>query len=195
MNNDPLNVLDQNIKKIHYVGPTSAWLSNKDTSSLHHIIDHLLLLYPFELKYYTHGKYGVTYVGHPLLEDCMQEETSEYRRGDRSIFRSHIFKEFQLDSSAQIIGVLPGSRQQEVTRMLPIFLDAAKLLQKSVNKQIHLVVPTIPHLFDSVQRRLNSLPRGANMSYSVVDSTNTSVKYDALAVCCKKFSIFIFAGV
>ena len=61
------------------------------------------------------------WVGHPLLDIVKP-----------SLSREEAFKRFGLDPERPIIGLLPGSRTQEVERLLPALLAAAQLLQKEI---------------------------------------------------------------
>jgi lipid-A-disaccharide synthase len=80
-------------------------------------VDLILCLFPFEPDFYR--EYGVraTFVGHPLADQIPLEV-------DRAAARA----ELELDPSARVLAVLPGSRRGEVERLAEVFAGAAELL-------------------------------------------------------------------
>ena len=96
----------QGIKVFYYISP-KVWAWNKSRiSKIKKFVDHLIVIFPFEVDFYK--KYGmeVAYVGNPLLD--------EIGKGD--------FK-FSYKSDKNIIALLPGSRKQEIEKILPIMLS------------------------------------------------------------------------
>ena len=94
------------IKVFYYISP-KVWAWNKSRiSKIKKFIDHLIVIFPFEVDFYK--KYGmeVAYVGNPLLD--------EIGKGD--------FK-FSYKSDKNIIALLPGSRKQEIEKILPRMLE------------------------------------------------------------------------
>src|SRR5881227_1030412 len=95
---------------IHYVAPMVwAWRSGR-ARRMARWYDHLMTLLPFEPPYFEQAGLSCCYVGHPVLE-------SGADRGDGTRFRiSH-----RLAADDLLITVLPGSRNGEAKRLLPIF--------------------------------------------------------------------------
>jgi lipid-A-disaccharide synthase len=100
-----------NIKVIYYISPQIwAWKQSR----IHQIkknIDLMLVILPFEEKFYERWNKKVVYVGHPLLDAIQQ------------------FKISQRDSlqfKKPVIAILPGSRRGEISNMLPVMLKAVK---------------------------------------------------------------------
>ena len=94
------------IKVCYYISP-KVWAWNKSRIlRIKKFVDHLLVIFPFEVAFYK--KYGVevTYVGNPLLD--------EIKRNDFS---------FSFETSKPIIALLPGSRKQEIDAILPSMLE------------------------------------------------------------------------
>lgn len=113
------------IPVIYYISPQIwAW----KTGRIHIIkenVDLMICILPFEKEFYRRFDYEVEYVGHPLLDE---------------IFESSNFQDKSPESP--ILAILPGSRLQEIKKMLPIMLEAAKRL-KSFNPVI-VKAPAIP---------------------------------------------------
>ena len=93
------------IKVFYYISP-KVWAWNKSrVAKIKKYVDELLVIFPFEVEFYQ--KYGmeVTYVGNPLLD--------EIAKGN---FR------FTYQTKKPIIALLPGSRKQEIEKILPEML-------------------------------------------------------------------------
>ncbi|MBK7938768.1 MAG: lipid-A-disaccharide synthase [Lewinellaceae bacterium] len=97
----------QGIKVIYYISPQIwAW----HTSRVHDIrrdVDKMLVILPFEREFYQKYHIETEFVGHPLL-DAIQSEEGTWK------------KEYP---GLPVIALLPGSRKQEVQRILPVMLD------------------------------------------------------------------------
>lgn len=83
-------------------------------------IDRMHVIFPFEEALYAESGIDVRFVGHPLVESCRPDT-------DRETF----FRREGLDAGRPVIGLLPGSRRQEVQRLLPEMAAAAGILGKS----------------------------------------------------------------
>ncbi len=128
-----------NIRLVHYVAPSVWAWRPKRAKKVAQFLDHLLALLPFEPPYFTREGLACTFVGHPAAETIAP--------GDRTSFRTR----HRIDSERRIILLLPGSRQGEVERLLPLFLDVAESLQQE-NPDLLFIVPTLPHLLPMIQR-------------------------------------------
>lgn len=100
----------QGIRVFYYISPQIwAWHSSR-VHGIKATVDRMFVILPFEADFYAKYDYEADFVGHPLL-DVVQQRQPDPR------FRS----EHQL-SDAPIIALLPGSRKQEIQRLLPIVL-------------------------------------------------------------------------
>jgi len=101
------------IKVFYYISPQIwAWKEGR-IKDIKKNVDKMFVILPFEKDFYKKHEYNVDFVGHPLLDAI---ETKE--RIDDSVFR----KEFGLDKRP-IIAMLPGSRNQEIKKSLPLMLS------------------------------------------------------------------------
>ena len=107
--------INNNIKTIHYVAP-QVWVWRKNrVKKIKKFIDHMLLLFNFEKKYFDDENIKNTFVGHPLIE---KEEKA------KTVLNDLIKKD------KKIISIFPGSRKSETSVLLPILLNFVKLMNK-----------------------------------------------------------------
>jgi len=100
----------------YYISPQVwAWKENR-VKILKKYIDNLYVILPFEKNYFkkTHSL-NVEYVGHPLVEHLLK------LKKDPSFIKKNNF-----DQQKDIITLMPGSREQEIKKILPIFIDVIK---------------------------------------------------------------------
>lgn len=102
-----------NYKTNYYISP-QVWASRASrVKKIKRDIDDMYVILPFVEDFYKKYDYDVTFVGHPLI-DAIANRTQV----DEFKFR----EEYQL-SEKPIIALLPGSRKQEITKMLSVMLD------------------------------------------------------------------------
>ncbi|MDA7688684.1 lipid-A-disaccharide synthase [Candidatus Pelagibacter sp.] len=107
--------LNNNIKTIHYVAP-QVWVWRKNrVKKIKKFIDHMLLLFNFEKKYFDEEDIKNTFVGHPLIEKKDNVITT---------------LDNLISKDKKIISLFPGSRKSEVNVLLPILLNFVKLMNK-----------------------------------------------------------------
>ncbi len=105
--------INPNIKTIHYVAP-QVWIWREGrVKKFKKFVDHFLLLFNFEKKYFDKESITNTFVGHPLLE-----------KNNSKIDISNISK------GKKIISIFPGSRYSETSTLLPILIDFIKLMNE-----------------------------------------------------------------
>jgi lipid-A-disaccharide synthase len=105
--------LNNEIKTVHYVAP-QVWVWREDrVKKFKKFLDHILLLFDFEKKYFDKENIPNTFVGHPLLE----HETKN------KIDLSSI-----ISNDKKIISLFSGSRSSEVNLLLPILIDFIKMM-------------------------------------------------------------------
>jgi len=105
-----------NIKTIHFIAPKVwAWREGR-VKKMKSYIDHILLLFDFEKKYFDKEKIKNTFVGHPILDNLNHEkiDIKELLKG-------------------KIISIFPGSRLSELKSHLPILIEFIKKMNKEKN--------------------------------------------------------------
>ncbi len=107
--------INPNIKTIHYVAP-QVWVWREGrVKNFKKFLDHILLLFNFEKKYFDKESIKNTFVGHPLLE------TADNVKTDLSNL---------IDNKKKIISLFAGSRSSETVILLPILIDFIKLMNE-----------------------------------------------------------------
>ena len=102
---------------LYYISPQIwAWRLGR-VKKIDKLVDHMAVILPFEEDFYRKQKIPVTFVGHPLLENSLP---TKEMIGDK--WRDDI----------PVIGLLPGSRNGEIERHLPVMIDAARILFKKI---------------------------------------------------------------
>jgi lipid-A-disaccharide synthase len=103
---------EKGIKIFYYISPQVwAWKQSR-VHKIKKIVDKMFVILPFEKEFYERFNYHVDFVGHPLL-DAVADNA---KKAD----------ELSLNTSKPIIALLPGSRKQEITTMLPLMLSMQK---------------------------------------------------------------------
>ena len=104
-------------KVFYYISPQVWAWKRRRVYTIQKVVDKMLCILPFEKKFYD--RYGVDcqFVGHPLLD-----EISKIQPVDKAKF----YKSNRLNPKKEIIAMLPGSRKQEVGRMLTVMMDVVK---------------------------------------------------------------------
>ncbi len=98
----------------YYISP-QVWASRaKRVEKIKRYIDHMYVILPFEETFYKKHGYEVTFVGHPLLDAISITPVKDFNA---------FCSEHHLEEDRPIIALLPGSRKQEVTKMLGIMLS------------------------------------------------------------------------
>ena len=117
------------IKVFYYISPQVwAWRRGR-IGKIKKIVDRMAVILPFEADLYREAGVDVTFVGHPLLDVVRTKYP-----------RKEALRRFDLREEMTTVGILPGSRQSEVTRLLPVMLGAAEIIEKKI-KDVQFVLP------------------------------------------------------
>ena len=128
----------QGIKVLFYVSPQIwAWRPGR-VKTYGKAIDMMAVIFPFETAYYDAEQVPVRYVGHPSVDKVH----ANHSRPENCI-------RFGLNENKPIIGLLPGSRANEIKRLLPIMLEAAKQLQSEI-PDIQFILPQADSITDTL---------------------------------------------
>jgi lipid-A-disaccharide synthase len=119
------------LARVHYVAPQVwAWRAGR-AARLPGSLDHLLALLPFEPPFFERHGLACSFVGHPIVEEAG-------RRGDGGRFR----RRYAIPADAPLLCLLPGSRQSEIARHLPVLEEAVTRLWQDCPR-LRVVLPTL----------------------------------------------------
>lgn len=128
------------IPVLYYISPQIwAWRSSR-VKKIGNRVDHMAVIFPFEAQFYRKHGIPVTFVGHPLLDSS-----------NLPVFRMRTGL-----SSPPVIGLLPGSRDREVTTLLPAMIQASEIISNHM-KNVRFVVSVAPSVErDSIERIIDA---------------------------------------
>jgi lipid-A-disaccharide synthase len=151
------------IPVLYYVSPQIwAWRRGR-VRQIARCVDHMAVVFPFEVPFYENRGVKVSFVGHPLL-DIVRTGKS----------RSTLLTQIGLDAEKQTIAILPGSRRGEVAYHLPVLLRAAVRLNQDAEMQFLVVRAS------TVDRReLEALLERVPLKIPIVEDQ----RYDAVNAC------------
>lgn len=144
---------ERGYKTIYYISPQIWAWKEKRIFTIKKYIDQMIVILPFESKFYQQWDYKVHYVGHPLVK---------------------VINEFQVENSKKdnekkTIALLPGSRKQEISIKLPIMLQMA-----SKFKDYHFVVAKAPGVdddfYDSFLQDYNNVEAISGGTYAILNN-------------------------
>ncbi len=148
-------------KIIYYISPQVwAWKESR-VKLIKNVVDKMLVILPFEKEFYARWGMDVKFVGHPLLDSIQLRQPPE-----------HFLTSVGLSPSNYTIALLPGSREKEIERILPVMLQTAGLLY-SENKKLQFLLIQAPTI---AKKLLEKYLSRFSMPLKVIDHNN----YDAI---------------
>ena len=130
------------VRVLYYISPQVwAWRKGR-IDQIRQDVDHMFVIFPFEKTLYEEAGVPVTFVGHPLLDEPFPDESPE-------ILRKRFFSQSDHAGNKRdfVLGLLPGSRESEVTRLYSRMLEADDLLRPHF-PDLRVLVPQAPGLED-----------------------------------------------
>jgi len=148
----------------YYISPQVwAWGGNR-VKKMRGLVDRLIVIFPFERQIYDKFNINCEFVGHPLLEVT------------RPVLSLEDFqKKFDIRKNEVVIGLLPGSRWQEVEKILPIMLESSALLKTRI-KNVKLLLGLAPTI---KKDKVESLLPHANSRVRIIEN----LTYDVMKHC------------
>ncbi len=118
---------------MYYISPQIwAWRQGR-VKRIGKLVDHMAVILPFEQRFYQDHHVPVTYVGHPLMDANLPAANPVLNAATKD---------------QTVIGLVPGSRENEIVRHLPVMLDAVEILKKKL-KHVRSIISHAP----SVERQ------------------------------------------
>lgn len=122
------------IKIFYYISPQVwAWKESR-VHKIKKLVDEMFVILPFEKDFYAKFHMQVNYVGHPLLDEIQLKTIEEKQK---------LKEEFSIGNE-KVVALLPGSRKQEISKMLPEMLR-----MKHHFKNIKFIIAGAPSIDES----------------------------------------------
>jgi len=152
--------INPNIKTIHFVAP-QVWVWREGrVKKYKKFLDHILLLFNFEKKYFDKENINNTFVGHPLLEKNNKAKTD----------LSNLIKK-----DKKIISLFAGSRSSETSILLLILIDFIKLMNDKYNDYLFVF-----HATEENKNYINDIVKTSNLTNTEVVS-DVNIKFQILS--------------
>lgn len=149
----------QGIRVYYYISPQVwAWKKSR-VKAIKRDITRMFVILPFEKEFYANNGLDVEYVGHPLMDALMDYAPDPEGLG------------CDLKPNLPILALLPGSRRQEIRKVLPIMLAAASEFMNSYNIII-AAVPSQPASFYSELIGNADVHMATAKTYQLLSSSN-----------------------
>lgn len=145
-------------KILYYVAPQVwAWRPRR-LRKLADRTDRIAVILPFEQNFYAEHGVSVDFVGHPAVDGLRSSEAGLTPQNTREARAS-----LGIDGEVPLLGIFPGSRRNELTRHLPVQLDAFLRLRESepALRDLRCVVGLAPNLDHEEARRITAGPLAA----------------------------------
>ncbi len=139
-----------NIPVIYYISPQVWAWGKKRVAKIKKLVDLMIVIFEFEKEIYEKGGVPVNWHGHPLLEIV---------KSDRN--RQETLSKLKLSANDRYVGIFPGSRKQEIEKILPVMKDTISQV-KSGGMNLKGVVGCAPGLDDSYYKKIG----GDDLIYS-----------------------------
>ena len=152
--------INNNIKTVHYVAP-QVWVWREGrVKKIKKFIDHILLLFNFEKKYFDKENITNSFVGHPLLEKQTKSKID---------LSNMFFKD------KKIISIFPGSRSSEIKVLMPILIEFVKLMNEKYDDYLFVF-----HATEENKYNINDKLKNSNLNNTEVIS-DENIKSEILS--------------
>ena len=157
----------KSIPVVYYVSPQVWAWGHWRIKSIEKYVDELICILPFEVDFYRDYAVKATFVGHPLLDLVRPKES-----------RKNFRKKLVLKPGKNIIGLLPGSRREEIRRVFPIMMRVKRQLEQLLDCEFILIA--FPGIMDEVRKILKK--HGMNVKI-VENEKYEAIKYSDILLC------------
>lgn len=122
------------IPVVYYIPPQVwAWRTGR-VKKIAQRTDLAIIVFPFEVDWYAERGVDVFYAGHPMLDRPPLEPDSG----------AELRRELGIGPERPIAALLPGSRRSEITRLMPVFIEAARRTA-GARPDVEFVIPVAPN--------------------------------------------------
>ena len=129
----------RNVPIVYYISPQVwAWRSGR-IKDIARLVTKMLVIFPFEEEFYKKSGVNAEYVGHPLTSTAVCGFTKDEARA-----------ELGLNGANPVVAILPGSRTEEIRRLLPLMLEGVSLFKKRLGRRLTVILPSADGIDDGL---------------------------------------------
>jgi lipid-A-disaccharide synthase len=152
------------IRVLFYISPQVwAWREHR-VHKIARLVDHMAVIFEFEKKYYEDAGLPVSFVGHPLVDKVHS-----------SAGRDSLRAALGIDADSRVVGLFPGSRRSEISRLLPVLIETAKRMHAR-EPNLCFLLPVASNLdFDSISAEAEAAGVGIRVTRDNI--------YDVISCC------------
>jgi lipid-A-disaccharide synthase len=144
----------KNGKKVFYYASPQFWASRPwRADNLRSVVDKFLCLFPFEIEFYRKRNLPAQFVGHPLLDYLPVAPNDK---------PGHV---------EPIVGLLPGSRPDEIRRHLPIMIETCDLLSQKI-AGLRVLLFSVPHVPRELYRQIIEKSKPSRFLVEIIQDEN-----------------------
>ncbi len=158
------------IRVLFYVSPQVWAWRPKRIHKIGRLIDHMAVIFKFEQAWYERAGIPVTFVGHPLVDKVPAGVDADGVRARLGVA-----------AGKRLVGLFPGSRQSEITRLLPLLFELAERM-RARDPQLEFVLPVASTL-DADEIEGHCREAGLDIRVSRDDIYDLIGACDAIATC------------
>jgi lipid-A-disaccharide synthase len=149
---------------LYYISPQVwAWRQGRVNKLLDRV-DRMAVILPFEEDFYVQKGLNVEYVGHPIVDAIPQ-----------NLLKKDALKELRFDATFPILGLLPGSRKEEIKNLLPAMIQGAEIIA-SRYPGLKCVLPLAPTIARTL---VETITKPSSVDVTIFEGSI----YKALKVC------------
>jgi lipid-A-disaccharide synthase len=158
------------IPVLFYISPQVWAWRPKRIHKIGRLIDRMAVIFRFEKQYYEDAGIPVSFVGHPLVDKVKTSATADTLRA-----------RLEIPAQSRVVGLFPGSRRSEVSRLLPVMFEVAKRMRKR-DSELQFVLPVAATLdFEDISRQTRDC--GVDIRVSREEIYDIISCCDAIATC------------
>jgi len=147
----------RNIPVMYYISPQLWAHGSWRIKKIKKYVERMVVIYPFEEAFYTDGGVSTKYVGHPLFDELNRKEIDKV-----------LVEKMKDGEEKTIVSLLPGSRKQEIRRLLPLLLETANV--------IHDKIPSVKYLVSCSNTRNSALIEEITRRFTSANNKRLSIE-------------------
>jgi len=156
----------RNIPVVYYISPQVWAWKKKRINTIAKRVEKMIVLFPFEVELYNEKGVDVSFIGHPL-KDIVTPELS----------REKFFNQYGLNDSQPIVSLLPGSRKQEIQKLLPEMIEAFSVLKQKL-PQLQGIIARVENIDNNIYETMIK----DKQIHLVTDKTYDVIHYSDVAM-------------